>query len=134
MGETTNYKLYIEDDSSTKFIDWRTKINGSTDSNMVKIDIALGQKADSSISLNCVLYASAWNGVDSPFTQNLTVEGLGASQNGMISLSHEANSEQRDVARNAMLSVVGQNNGVLTIAADGELPDMDIPVVIILLG
>lgn len=41
MGETANYKLYVEDDNSTKFIDWRTKMNGSENSNMTKIDEAL---------------------------------------------------------------------------------------------
>ena len=38
------------------------------------------------------------------------------------------------MAREAMLSVVGQEDGKLTIAADGEMPDIDIPVYIILLG
>ena len=33
-----------------------------------------------------------------------------------------------------MLSVIGQADGTLTIAADGEMPERDIPVYIILLG
>ena len=51
MSETTNYGLYVTDDSSDKFLNWRTKMNGTVDSNMVKIDTALGEKANSSISL-----------------------------------------------------------------------------------
>ena len=34
----------------------------------------------------------------------------------------------------AKFAVIGQSEGELTIAADGEMPDLDIPVVVILLG
>lgn len=134
MSETTNYGLYITSDSSEKFLEWRTKMNGTENSNMVKIDTALGEKANSSISVSTTLLANAWVGVDSPFTQNISVEGLGATQNGTISVAHSATAEQREMAREAMLSVIGQAAGQLTIAADGEMPDIDIPVYIILLG
>ena len=134
MSEPTNYRLYITSDSSEKFLEWRTKMNGTENSNMVKIDTALGEKANSSISVSTTLLANAWVGVDSPFTQNISVEGLGATQNGTISVAHSATAEQREMAREAMLSVIGQAAGQLTIAADGEMPDIDIPVYIILLG
>ena len=80
------------------------------------------------------LLASAWSGIDSPFTQTLAVEGLGADQNGNISVAQNATIEQRDAARMAMLSVIGQSEGQLIISADGEMPEVDIPVVVILLG
>lgn len=134
MAETPNYGLYLEDDASTKFKDWREKMNGSDNSNMVKIDVALGEKAQKSDQITGVLSASAWNGVDSPFTQTLAVAGLTANQNGTISVAQNATIEQRDAARMAMLAVIGQTDGALTIAADGEMPDIDIPVVVILLG
>lgn len=134
MAETPNYGLYLEDDASTKFKEWREKINGSDNSNMVKIDTALGEKAQKSDQIAGVLSASAWSGVDSPFTQTLAVAGLTANQNGTISVAQNATIEQRDAARMAMLAVIGQTDGALTIAADGEMPDIDIPVVVILLG
>lgn len=135
MSDTTvNYGLYITDDSSERFLEWRTKMNGTENSNMVKIDTALGEKANSSVLVSATLLASAWTGVDSPFTQDITVTGLTATQNGTISVAHNATFEQREMAREAMLSVVGQEDGKLTIAADGEMPDIDIPVYIILLG
>lgn len=134
MSETTNYGLYIESGDTAKFADWREKMNGENDSNMVKIDTALGQKANNSQAVTTTLLASAWVGVDSPFTQELTVEGLGATQNGSISVAHTATAEQREIAREAMLSVIGQEDGKLIIAADGEMPEFDIPVYIILLG
>ena len=50
MSETTNYGLYLEDDASAKFQTWRQKMNGSGQSNMVKIDTALGEKAEKHFS------------------------------------------------------------------------------------
>lgn len=135
MSKTTsNYGLYLTDDSSEKFYDWRTKMNGVEDSNMIKIDAALGEKADNSVAINAVLSATAWSGLNAPFTQQISVPGLGAMQNGTISVAHNATAEQREIAREAMLSVVGQADGTLIIAADGEMPEKDIPVYVILLG
>ena len=54
--------------------------------------------------------------------------------NGNISVAQNATIEQRDAARMAMLSVIGQSEGQLIISADGEMPEVDIPVVVILLG
>lgn len=134
MGETNNYKLHLTDNSAEKFLDWREKMNGTENSNMIKIDNALGEKANSSVAISTTLLASAWTGVNAPFTQELSVEGLTASQNGVIDIAHDATAVQREIAREAMLSVIGQSNGTLTIAADGEMPEFDIPVYIILLG
>ena len=132
MSETRNYKLYVTDNSSERFLNVRERIYGEADSNMVKIDTILGQKADNSDVVNATLLASGWSGVDAPFTQELSVAGLSATQNGTISVAHSATTEQREVARNAMLSVIGQGSGKLIIAADGELPELDIPVFILI--
>lgn len=134
MSETTNYGLYLEDDASANFMNWREKMNGSGQSNMVKIDTALGEKADKSGVVNATLLASAWVGVEAPFTQEIAIDGLGAAQNGNISVAHSATAEQREIAREALLSIIGQSAGKLQVAADGELPEQDIPVVVILLG
>lgn len=135
MSETVNYGLHLTDDSSEKFFDWREKMNGTNpDSNMQKIDKVLGDKADHSITVFATLLANAWSGVDAPFTQTLNIEGIHEAdkQNGQIYVSQEATFEQRDIARYAMLAVIGQAEGQLTIAADGEMPERDIPVTIIL--
>lgn len=132
MSTTTNYGLYITDDSSETFQNWRRGMNGVDDSNMIKIDNALYQKADKSKSETATLLSSAWAGESAPYTQTISVENLTAEQNGNISVSKSSSFEQRDAARAAMLSVVGQQNGSLTIAADGDKPETDIPVDIIL--
>lgn len=132
--ETTNYKLSLCDDATGNFIDWRKSINGSANSNMVKIDTALAGKADASRTVEAVLSASGWIGEAAPYTQVLTIEGLTDSTNGSISGSYSADAEQRDAMRNGMLSVSGQETGKITIAADGEKPSVDIPVTILILG
>ena len=43
---TTNYGLILEDDSSTKFKDWREAINGASNSNFIKVDEVLAEKGD----------------------------------------------------------------------------------------
>ncbi len=132
MSETTNYQLHLTDDASERFKDWREKINGTVNSNMVKIDAALGEKAAKSISVDAVLLASAWTGVEPPFVQVLQVEGLREAQNGIIGLAHSATAEQREIACEAMLAITGQGNGTLTIVADGKMPEFDLPVTIIM--
>ena len=135
LSQTEKYGLYVtESTDDPKFLELRQQLCGNEDSNMTKIETALNTKADSSKPITGTLLASAWAGVDSPFTQELTVEGLSAAQNGTISVAHDATIIQREAARNALLSIIGQADGVLTIVADGEMPEVDIPVVVILLG
>lgn len=134
MSETINCKLHLTDDSSERFQDWRNAMNGPTNSNMIKIDTAIGEKANKSVPIFTTLLASAWSGINPPFTQMLNVDGLTATNNGYISVAHTATAEQREAAREAMLSVAGQVDGTLTIVADGEMPEQDIPVLIIILG
>lgn len=135
MSKTTeNYGLILEDDATTRFKDWREAINGTANSNFIKVDQILAEKSNKSEGVVCTLLASSWVGVDAPFTQELVVAGLGAVQHGNISVAHSATFEQREVAREAKLCVTGQADGKLIISADGEMPEMDIPVEIILLG
>ncbi len=99
-----------------------------------EVNTALSGKAKCSISISATLLANSWSGVNAPFTQELAITGLTESQNGIIDVAHDATITEREIAREAILSVVGQSSGSLTIAADGEMPEFDIPVYIILLG
>lgn len=134
MSETVNYGLYVTDNTSETFANWREKMNGETDSNIVKIDAILGDKADNSIVVEAMLLASGWFGDAAPYTQEVAVAGLTEQHNGMISVSQSATAEQREMARTCALSVVGQADGSLTVSADIVKPGVDIPVCVILLG
>lgn len=134
MSSTKNYGFYLTDDSTTRFLDWRNQMNGVEDSNMIKIDAVLGEKADSSITIEGVLLADSWVGDTAPYTQEIIIDSLSAEQNGTIAVSHSATSEQRSEAREAIMSITSQEDGKLVISSDGKLPKIDIPITVVLLG
>ena len=131
---TENYGLYLTDDNSTRFQEWREKMNGAADSNMVKIDTALGQKADKSTNMELTLSAQSWSGEEAPYLQTITVEGLTDDLNGFASISKGATTEQVTAVLSAALSIYGQENDQLTIAANRIKPTVDLPVCIVLFG
>lgn len=132
---TEKYNLITYEPNSTdEFGNLIINVMSGSNSNMTKIDAALGDKAEQSQAVDAVLLSSAWAGAASPYTQTLSIEGLTATQNGEIAIAMTATATQRDVARRALLSVTGQANGTLTISADGELPITDIPVTIVKIG
>lgn len=134
MSETTNYNLFVTDDNAMRFLDWREKINGTIDSNMVKIDNALSKKAELSKAINATLPMSGWTDGSAPYSQVLIISGLKASQNGIISVSQNITSQQMEVVCAAGLNISSQSDGTITIVANGDRPTMDIPVTIMFLG
>lgn len=108
-------------------------IKSNTDE-IASLNAKIISKANTSMSVECTLSASGWTGSSAPYTQTVAVEGLSASQNGIISISHGAQETTREEARNAMLSVYAQTEGILTVVADGDKPTVDIPVTVIILG
>lgn len=133
MSETTNYHLALTDDDQTKFKEWRESINGNSNSNMEKIDTALGEKANLSIAINAVLLMSAWSN-NSPYVQTISVDGLAAKQNGIITIGQNITTEQLEDVVAADMRITDQVDGSLTVTAYGDKPTRDIPVTIILLG
>lgn len=134
MEKTKNLGLSVVKSNSTRVLTWISAMSDAISSNMTILDEAVSEKAISSQVVSVRLLASAWSGVDSPFTQGVLVEGLMENQNGSISVAQEATMEERNYARDAMLSVTGQVDGMLQISADGEMPEVDIPVSVVLLG
>lgn len=87
----------------------------------------------SSKSLDATLSASGWS-TTSPYTQRVSVAGVTPTGNGYIGLSVTATPEQRRVAREGIISVYAQNEGSITVVADGYRPGVDIPVTVVILG
>ena len=85
-----------------------------------------------SVSVEAVLSSSAWSGDSAPYTQTISVSGMTADINGIIGIAKGASENVREAARYAALAVTGQAAGTLTISADGVLPEIDIPVSIIM--
>lgn len=134
MSETANYHLYVEDDNSARFLDWRRRMNASSDSNITKIDAILREKADASKLVTQTLYADKWIKSDGVYTQDITIAGLTPEQNGVIDVDAEADNDVKDTVCLAGLYIKEQNSDALTIAVNGNVPACDIPVLIILIN
>ena len=133
MSATKNYDLALTDNDQTKFKEWRESINGNSNSNMEKIDTALGEKANLSVAINAVLLVSAWS-ENAPYSQTISVDGLAAEQNGIITIGQNITTEQLEDVVAADMRITDQADGSLTVTAYGDKPTRDIPVTIILLG
>lgn len=95
---------------------------------------ALNAKAAVAVQIPVLIEATDWTGSSAPYTATITVEGITATSKGDIALSNEADAEEREAARNAMISVVGLDEDEITLVADGEKPTVDIPAVVTVLG
>lgn len=125
--ETTPFHqgwAYFTPDNAGLYID--TLVDGEPQRIRVKAPSAGG---GSSSTVYGTLSAEAWANSQ----QKLTVEGLGADQNGVIGVTHTISDSQLLACSEGGLYVCGQGEGYLTIAASGSVPSCDIPVVVILL-
>lgn len=78
--------------------------------------------------------STSWVGTSAPYTQTITVTGLGVSQDGFIGVAQAASPAQRLAARKAILSILSQSENSLTIVCDGTKPIIEIPIVVTKLG
>lgn len=83
-----------------------------------------------STAVSATLLSGGWSSGE----QTLQISGVTAESNGVIGLSQSVSDAEMEAAKNAELYVCGQGTGTITIAAYGETPTRDIPVVVILLG
>lgn len=83
---------------------------------------------DEIVSVEATLSASKWSNK----TQTISVAGVTADSNGMISMKQSLNAAQVNAAKLADMHISAQSAGSITITAFGEVPTIDIPVVIVL--
>lgn len=83
-----------------------------------------------STAVSATLLSGGWSSGE----QTLQISGVTAESNGVIGLSQSVSDAEMEAAKNAELYVCGQGTGTIIIAAYGETPTRDIPVVVILLG
>lgn len=60
MNRTENYNLFLCNDGTKKFKEWREEINGTSNSNMVLIDLALASLSKKIISRQITLQKDNW--------------------------------------------------------------------------
>lgn len=91
---------------------------------------ALAGKCDASNAVEVTLLASAW----SSGQQTISVNGLKANQNGIASLPQNFSVAVYEAVVAAQLFVSAQEDGALTFSCNGDVPQIDIPILVILLG
>lgn len=76
------------------------------------------------------LLASGWSSGE----QTLVFEDVDADSNGMMGVPQTISDTEMEAAKTAELYVCGQGAGTVRVAAFGDVPTRDIPVVLILVG
>lgn len=87
---------------------------------------ALADKSDKSSYINATLSVNAWNNGQ----QTISVNGLGANQNGYAGLAQNISEDEFEAAIVASIFVSGQAEGTLTFSCYGAIPQIDIPIII----
>ena len=83
------------------------------------------------VEVLATLTAAGWSGSAAPYTQVVTINGMKSDTPGIARVNYQAATlDQRNAARNALLCLTAQAEGKVTITADGELPTVDIPIVV----
>lgn len=80
-------------------------------------------------SISTTLLANAWENA----SQTITVTGMTANSNGFIDVAHNATTAQREASRDALLYITAQASNSITVTADGDIPEIDIPVTVVIL-
>ena len=131
MNVTANYGLYItEPQDDPKFREFREKLCGNNESNMVLIDRLLAEKAEVSV-VNATLLASDWDGTQAPYIQTLQIDGVTPQADGVVTVSPDISDSVWEVVCNAGLRKTVQDNASATFCANSK-PEVDIPIVFLI--
>ena len=94
-----------------------------------KVENLLGISGEISRSVNATLTVAGWENN----RQIVEIEGLTANQNGVVGLSQDISTAERETVASAELYICGQADGSFTVAYGGDKPTYDIPITLILL-
>ena len=84
--------------------------------------------------VSATLTAAGWSGSAAPFTQSVTVSGMTAARKAVVGLPHTATGAQYLAALIAQLHVTAQGTDTVTVAAEGEKPAIDLPILAEMVG
>lgn len=88
----------------------------------------VNSKGNPSASLSGTLYADNW----SDNQQSVSVSGLNSDSNGIASVASSASAEAYNAAKAADIRVSGQGEDFLTFVSYGEIPEVDIPISVVI--
>lgn len=85
----------------------------------------------SSEEIETTLLSSGWQDKKQILTVNSIIS---KDQNGIVGLSQTITADQYEAAATAEMCIVDQKENSITIACNGSVPQVDIPIIIILFG
>ena len=94
-----------------------------------KVENLPGISGEISRSVNATLTVAGWENN----RQIVEIGGLTANQNGVVGLSQDISTAERETVASAELYICGQADGSFTVAYGGDKPTYDIPITLILL-
>ena len=94
-----------------------------------KVDNLPGISGEISRSVDVTLTVAGWENN----RQIVEIGGLTANQNGVVGLSQDISTAERETVASAELYICGQADGSFTVAYGGDKPTYDIPITLILL-
>lgn len=86
------------------------------------------------VEVSGTLAAASWSGTEAPFTQAVAITGMAATKKAIVGLPTSATSAQYLAALAALLRVTAQGTGTITVTAEGDKPEIDIPILVEIVG
>ena len=80
------------------------------------------------------LAAASWTGSEAPYAQTIVIAGMTEGKKAIVGLPATATSAQYLAALAALLHVTSQGADTITVTAEGDAPEIDIPVLVQILG
>ncbi len=95
---------------------------------------AVSAKAALVTDITATLAAASWTGTETPYTQTVAASGVMASSKIFVGLADTVTDAQYTAALAAQLRATAQGTDSVTIAAIGTKPEIDLPVLIRIVG
>lgn len=76
--------------------------------------------------------ASGWTGDDAPYENRISIQGVTAESIVEVTLRARPTIDQVSACADAMLVDGGQAAGSITLMAMGDMPEIDIPITVII--
>lgn len=121
------YYNIIDDFDSVGLINDTTPFSNQVFSS-VKTEATYAKKAS---VIDTQLLSSSWKGTQSPYTYELSVNGVTSTNINEINFKFNATQAQLESYQNALLQDGGQTENRIILKAMGDKPSVDIPVTII---
>jgi hypothetical protein len=84
--------------------------------------------------VSATLLSTGWSGSEAPYTQAVAIAGMTAAKKAIVGLPHSATSAQYLAALAALLHVTSQGTDTITVTAEGDVPEIDLPVLVEIVG